>query len=261
MNLHAFATCGVFKTEMIYKITKRSHIGRSAWLADVRTREWHTISPPPRDDLGIQSIDFVSQLDGESAARQIQDRFLDLAPAAVTLADRLGIDGELAAIIHRTLDGITSREAGDADMWAYMVSFGCPQYPRWRWSNSSADLANRYAGSIRRNAFAALWWWADVSHDPEKAINDQARYEETRQISGRTSFVLFCVDCAFSGHHELVRRLCALQRAERLNDRECKRLCRSVNRIARVACLDSIVDDAVINSFSQRAYSMSQLLR
>jgi hypothetical protein len=197
-------------------------------------------------------------LDGETAIHRIQDRFLEVAHAET---DRVASDGPLAEFIHKELDGITLREASDPDFWAYIVSFGCPQYLRWRWTSPHADLKNRCAGSVRDNAFASLWWWAQASYNPEKSHDDPDRYVETRIVKGRTSFVLYCIDCAFSGHNQLVRKLCALQQRHELNDLASKRLGRSVNRIARVVCLDGLQSDVEINGFSSRAYQVSLQLQ
>lgn len=246
---------------MIHKLTNRSHLRASSWLAEVFTLDWRNIQRPPREGMGIQASDLVRNIDGDAVAHRIQDAFLEIAERAATPSERVESDGHMAEFVHKALDGMTLREASDADFWAYIVTYGCPQYPRWRWPGPRADLKNRYAGGIRDNAFAALWWWAEATHDSDRPLDDPNRYSETRIVSGRTSFVLYCVDCAFAGRKDLVRKLCDIQRREQLGDLPCKKLGRSVNRMARVACLDSLRDQNEVIQFSERAYQVSRQLR
>ena len=243
---------------MIYKLTNRHRLRNSQWLTDIRSLDWLDVRPPPTEGLGIQSSDLVCRLDGESVAHRIQDKFMGLANDGT---DRVASDGPLAEFIHKTLHGITLREASDPDFWAYLVAFGCPQYIRWRWPQPRADLPNRSAGSIRDNAFSSLWWWAQASYDPSKPIDDPDRYTQTRIVRGRTSFVLYCIDCAFSGHNPLVRELCAIQQRHELNDEGSKKLGRSVNRIAKVVCLDGLQTGADVSRFSTRAHQVSLQLQ
>jgi hypothetical protein len=243
---------------MIYRLTNRSNLRTSLWMSELRNLQWLEIRPPEREGLGIQAGDFVCNLDGEAAARRIQDKFLEIARSDT---DRVASDGQMAEFIHKTLDGITFREASDADFWAYLVAIGCPQYLRWRWQGQRADLVNRCVGTIRNNTFAALWWWAQASYDPNKLLDDPLRYRETRIVKGRTSFVQYCVDCAFSGHNPLVRQLCAVHQQNSLDDKESKKLGRSINRMARVVCLDGLQNESEIVNFSNSAYQISQQLR
>ena len=117
---------------MIHKLINRSRLRDSAWLAEVRTLEWRNVQRPPREGLGIQAGDLIRNLDGDAVAHRIQDKFLEIAERAETPSERVESDGYLAEFIHKALDGVTPREASGADFWAYLVTFGCPQYPRCR---------------------------------------------------------------------------------------------------------------------------------
>jgi len=242
---------------MIHKLTQRARLQNSEWLRQIKEQDWNTIQKPFPEGFGIQPTDLTQPIDGDSAARRVRDQFYALVEREV---QPVPSDEVMACAVHRILDGITYREASDPEIWAYLVTFGCPEYPRWRWPQPNADLKNRYAGSIRRNAFAALWWWEEVSHNPEKQLDDPARYAETRIIEGRTSFVLYCIDCAFAGHRLLVHNLSQLQQRQRLSDRASYKLCRSVNRMARTVCVDSLGIQAEIASFGQRAHDLSAQL-
>jgi hypothetical protein len=167
----------------------------------------------------------------------------------------------MAIAVHKAFDGLTLREASDPDFWAYIACFGCAHYVRWRWeTDKPAALWTRYAGNIRRNAVSRLWWWAEITCDLCKPLEDPHRYEITRNVRGRQSLMLWYVDCAFSGHPLVAHRLAALQEDRALNDTAQKDLCRTVNRLARVVCLDSISSQAQSDSLCERAHSISRLL-
>jgi len=123
-----------------------------------------------------------------------------------------------------------------------------------------ADLKRRYVGVFQRNAFARLWWWAEITHDPEMALEDPARYVETLHVKGRQDFIMYSLDCTFSGHRLLVRKLGELQRARQISPRDQQKLGRAVNRVARVVCLDCIEDAAGAQRLSERAYDLIPLL-
>ena len=72
--------------------------------------------------------------------------------------------------------------------------------------------------------------------------------------------MLWLVDCAFSGQPKIVRELSAIQENESLNDSAQKKICRSVNRLARIVCLDALSADAEAKSLCNRALEVSQLL-
>jgi hypothetical protein len=167
----------------------------------------------------------------------------------------------MAVAIHKSLDGLTHREASDPEFWAYLACFGCAQYVRWRYDTPKiAALWARFAGNTRRNAVSRLWWWADITCDHEKPTADPRRYQATRNVRGRTSLMLYFVDCAFSGHALVAHNLAALQGQHSLNDTAQKAICRTVNRLARVVCLDSIQSESESDALCQRALAISQLL-
>jgi hypothetical protein len=58
----------------------------------------------------------------------------------------------------------------------------------------------------------------------------------------------------------LVQKLSELQQSAALNDAAQKQLCRSVNRLARVVCLDAADVDAAVQTLCQRALQISQLI-
>jgi len=156
--------------------------------------------------------------------------------------------------MHKEMAGITQREAADASLWAYLATFCSAGYVKWRWPDS---VALRYAGNIRRNALARLWWWAEVTHNPEKEIDDPERYKTTLVTEGRSDFILYVGDCAFSGNRDLLHHLSNLQQIKAKGSKDQQRLCRAINRIARVTCLDGLGSDSQMNMLCKRAYQIS----
>lgn len=245
------------------RIVDRKHVRGTEWLTDTATNAWRNVSAPSVTGFKIQQFDTDANLDSGLAIQGIKDSFERITlhmgdPPSRT--ERVGSDGEMAASLHKVLDGLSRREASDADFWAYLCCFGCPQYVRWRWTtNKAGALWSRYAGNIRRNALARLWWWAEVTCDPAKALGDAKRYAITRQVEDRQSLMLYFGDCAFSGHLLLARGLCDLQEQRGIDDDKQKKLCRSINRLARVVCLDAL-DDQSAARVCQQALDLSALV-
>jgi hypothetical protein len=252
---------------MMYRlsITGRKRLKGSEWLRNTAETPWREVKPPPTEGLGIQHTDLHAPLSHELVAQKIKDAFESVTHNAgepPSKAERVGSDGFMAVAIHKALDGITRREASDAELWAYLATFGCPQYVRWRWqTRKPAALWTRYAGNIRRNALARLWWWAEITHDPSKPLSDPQRYAVTRDVEDRQTFMLWLIDCAFSGHQKLVKELSAVQHANSLNDQGQRKICRSVNRLARVVCLDSVQDEQQVRDLCEEAHRLCVALR
>jgi hypothetical protein len=246
---------------MIHRISNRSAVRKSQWLTEITALPWRNVTPPNILGLGVHPVDLMKNLDDGLIARKINDKFLELAARLTESSEIVASDGEMAACVHQAFEGLTLREAADADLWAYMTVIECPQYVRWRWHQRNADLSSRYAGNIRRNALARLWWWAEVTHDPDKPSEEAAKYSETLNVANRQDFILYALDCTFSGHRQLVRQLTKVQLSQAQGSRSQQKLCRSVNRIARVVCLDAIQDDGQLDEVCRRAYDVSLLLR
>jgi hypothetical protein len=250
---------------MMVKLTNRKRVRASEWLARTVETDWRQVQPPPPDGLGIQQVDLAASLNSDAGVEKINDAFKRVNGTAgdpPSRAERVGSDGEVAIAIHKALTGISPRQACDADLWAYLATFGCPQYVRWRWlTNKPGALWTRLAGNIRRNALSRLWWWAEITHDPTKALSDPQRYAITKNVRDRQSLMLWFVDCAFSGHLHIVRGLSAIQQTHSLDDDSQKKLCRSVNRLARVVCLDSLQRADEVEKWCDRAHRLSALLR
>jgi hypothetical protein len=240
---------------MMYRISKLDRLRKSGWLKQVSREDWRALqepSPEESRDWGIQELELTGNADFA--------RFKTEFGAASKRFRKKGFyasDGVLAAEVHKLMNGITIREARDPGLWAHLAVFASPSYVRWRWPKS---VAVRYAGNIRRNALARLWWWAEVTHDPERDVDEADRYEPTLVTDGRSDFILYVGDCAFSGNRDLLRHLGNLQQKSSKSSKDQQRLCRAVNRIARVTCLDSLDGSSQMKSFCQHAHAISQKL-
>jgi hypothetical protein len=250
---------------MSFKLTNRTSLKNSDWLLNIAPAPWNTVKSASRSELKIQQFDLLSHLNIDLSGQHINDALLHIVSElgeSPSADDRVASDGQMAASIHRALDGLTWREATEPDFWAYLTCVACPQYPRWRWQTQKPSaLWARYAGNIRRNALSRLWWWAELTCDREKPAGDSKRYAITKNVSGRQSLMLWFVDCAFSGNPLVAHELAALQETEELNDSAQKKLCRTVNRLARVTCLDSISTQSDSRSLCERPHKVSLLLR
>ena len=249
---------------MIHKLTNRKAVKSSEWLQQIASQEWKLAESPSHEALKIQQFDFAANLNDGLIIQKVKDAFQAVVESVddpPTEAQRVGSDGQMAVALHKALDGLTPREASDPDFWAYLSCVGCPKYVRWRWNTSKPDaLWTRIAGNIRRNALSRLWWWAEITYDAAKPLGNVERYKITKNVQGRQSLMLWLIDCAFSGHAKIVHHLSAIQEAEPLNDSQQKKICRSVNRLARVICLDALSEEVDAEALCNRALEVSELL-
>lgn len=237
------------------RISKLDHLRKSDWLKHISEKDWHDVWEPSSEesrDWGIQELELTSSINIARFKTEFGDAFKKICKK-----DYYASDGLLAVNVHKLMNRITIREASDPGLWAYLAVFASATYVKWRWPN---NVAVRFAGNIRRNALARLWWWAEVTHDPKKEIDDPERYETTLVTEGRSDFILYVGDCAFSGNRALLHHLSNLQQTEAKGSKDQQRLCRAVNRIARVTCVDSLDVDSQMKMLCKQAYQISQHL-
>jgi hypothetical protein len=237
----------------MHRISKLKRLRESEWLADLVNVEPSDVKPPEDDECnewGIQNIGIGAKNNVEIVASGLRSLVGEFWK---NNTDKSESDGKLAARLHGLLDGVDPREAADAGLWAYLAAFACPGYVRWRWDKS---MQLRMAGSIRRNALARLWWWAEVTHDSSYDVTDHRRYAITKQTKGRADLVLWMGDCAFAGNRAIARRLCELQTEKKLGSSAQQDLCRTMNRILKMQCLDAL-PDASIRDACDRALQIS----
>lgn len=73
-----------------------------------------------------------------------------------------GSDAWFSPRLHWSLR-LTRREASDSGLWTWLAHRLSAQYVRWRWGGTNGQVApNRYEGAINKQAFARLWWGAEL---------------------------------------------------------------------------------------------------
>ncbi|MFC5136993.1 DUF6339 family protein [Actinomycetospora rhizophila] len=78
--------------------------------------------------------------------------------------DRAASDRWLAPRLHFALR-LTRSEAADRLMWAWIANRYL-EVVQWRWSDAKGDVAvDRLVGPIHKQAFARLWWGAELFRD------------------------------------------------------------------------------------------------
>src|SRR6266436_2188512 len=140
----------------MFRFLDRELVEKHGWLINTAGCSWEKVSALSRQALRIQQFDIDAKLDAGLVVQGIKDAFervLITTGSSPSRTERVGSDGEMAVSLHKTLTGLTRREASDPDLWAYLCCFGCPQYVRWRWTTNKPNaMWVRYAGNIRRNA-------------------------------------------------------------------------------------------------------------
>ncbi|MFE5326402.1 DUF6339 family protein [Embleya sp. NPDC056575] len=87
-------------------------------------------------------------------------------------SDRTDADAWLAPRLHATLR-LTRSEAADKDLWAYLAMLVAPDYVLWRHRPADGEdarrtpvvQASRFVGDNCVQAFARLWWAAEMYRD------------------------------------------------------------------------------------------------
>ncbi|MFI7125718.1 DUF6339 family protein [Nonomuraea sp. NPDC050153] len=94
-------------------------------------------------------------------------QLLDEAMKRFTPAERTSADTWLAPVLHSTLR-LTRREASDSRIWNYLTLGLAPDYVYWRHlsrGNPPTVSRTRFSGPFHSQAFARLWWAAELFRD------------------------------------------------------------------------------------------------
>jgi hypothetical protein len=97
------------------------------------------------------------------------------------------MDGVMAIPLHRALP-LTRRQAADRRLWAWLGIVRYPHFVAHRWAPGRPDAEgickraeNRFQGNSVRQAFARLWWSAELTVTGEA---DYALTEELLSLTG-----------------------------------------------------------------------------
>jgi hypothetical protein len=91
----------------------------------------------------------------------------DEAMKRFTPIERTSADAWLAPVLHATLR-LTRREASDSRIWNYLAVRLAPDYVYWRHlsrGNPPTVSRTRFSGPFYSQAFARLWWAAEIFRD------------------------------------------------------------------------------------------------
>lgn len=110
----------------------------------------------------------------------------------------LRLDAYLGVRLHQHLR-LTRRIARDRGAWRYLAAVAFPEYVRHRFTREQGGQWNRtrFLGIIQQNAFARIWWIAELTRD-------DADYSLPEQVLASSAYdPIF--DRAFSWHPPMVR--------------------------------------------------------
>lgn len=199
-------------------------------------------SPTQVPDVAAH-IEYVSS--GEDPALDsLAQRFNNLADN--DKVDKPSTDGEMAAFIHQNLK-LSRFEASHHQFWHYLTVVKCQKYVIWRWRKEGAVPKRQYVGPWWRNALGRLWWWAEVTHDPD---SDNERYRRTIRAAGSQEFMRDTIENLLCGNRNLVRALCDTcfpGKSDRLTDREIREIIKRINALLVTTTIDSLNENEVNN--------------
>lgn len=117
------------------------------------------------EPLPLTAIDRMSE-PARWEAEPVRQLF-DEAMKRFTPAERTSADAWLAPVLHATLR-LTRREASDSRIWNYLAIRLAPDYVYWRHlSRGNPPMVSRarFSGPFYSQAFARLWWAAELFRD------------------------------------------------------------------------------------------------
>lgn len=131
----------------------------------------------------------------EEAARPVSlERFDKVVDQAITkfAAQDTAMDAAVAPELHQSLP-LTRREASDPGVWRYLTVVRRPDFVRHRWAFAThATTLPRYWQLGTRpnsNAFARLWWIAELTVDDEDGSYRRTKIALSRQPLATAIFV------------------------------------------------------------------------
>lgn len=116
-------------------------------------------------------------------------------------SDRPKSDVPLAILLHRELL-LTRREASEPAFWHYISIAKFPTYVSWRYYDENKQMTSRprFLGDWVSNAFSRLWWWAELTCDPQAADP----YNLTTNAGINLEFVKAVLENLFGGNRGVV---------------------------------------------------------
>lgn len=168
-------------------------------------------------------------------------------------SDAAASDGATARVLHQNLR-LNRREASDMRFWHYLSLVKFPHYVSWRYFDARTGKTNRnrYVGLLDDNALSRLWWFADLTLDPESPDP----YWRTQRTAVSLEFVKGIVENLFGGNRWLVSDLADVlfNGGSRPPDALVRQLFTNANVLLVSVAIDALTRQEV-HQFVQQLYS------
>ena len=164
-------------------------------------------------------------------------------------------DGDLASLLHKSLP-LSRRDAANKRFWHHVAVRNIPQYVVWRWHKGGAVPRERYLGSLWRNAFARLWWLAELTYRPENADP----YTLTRCATNSQEFFQWTTDILIGGNPSFVRTMTerAFGEVPLKGDEQIRKLYQTMNGFAGTHAIDVLGLDELKAIVSEHANALGE---
>lgn len=118
----------------------------------------------PLDVGSRDKVEVVGRDDGSPIDLEALNEVLQTLRSRFDHGDRRSSDAWASPRVHWSLR-LTRRQAADSSMWEWLAHHFSEPYVVWRWDDGDGVPANRYRGGINKQAFARLWWAAELFRD------------------------------------------------------------------------------------------------
>lgn len=104
----------------------------------------------------------VLRADGTAVSMRLLETVVKVGAGRFAADDRQASDAWFAPRLHWALR-LTRRQAADPGLWEWLAYRFADLYVNWRWAARDGTVArNRFRGGINKQAFARLWWGAEL---------------------------------------------------------------------------------------------------
>ena len=157
---------------------------------------------------------------------------------AETKANSPNVDSWLAPRLHKSLP-LRRREAADAGVWRYVAVVVRPQFVRHRWGGSPSMLFSHFWNVSARprredNAFARLWWIAELTRDESGYARTEAALQSRFNMLFKSQL----------GHYGPAVRAC-IDELQHIPQSQCDQIIKDVNRELTLTPLEGLDETGI----------------